>query len=135
MPPHNTMNGPINSGDGTPYDQLDPRGSITRPFTLQEALPYSPQTSVLPFVPGKSPSRPFLLLPTPRTISDTRKDLIPDPRLGSGSPVQPLTNLFPSSHDFDRLNKEASHQEHLPKSVRHTVEYVLQDIMPAKRTQ
>ncbi|KFA71516.1 hypothetical protein S40288_08628 [Stachybotrys chartarum IBT 40288] len=135
MPPHNTMNGPINSGDGNPYDQLDPRGSITRPFTLQEALPYSPQTSVLPFVPGKSPSRAFLLLPTPRIISDARKDLIPDPRLGSGSPVQPLTNLFPSSHDFDRLNKEASHQEHLPKSVRHTVEYVLQDIMPAKRTQ
>jgi cohesin loading factor subunit SCC2 len=36
--------------------------AITRPFTLQESLPYSPQTSTIPFISGP-PSPFFDMLP------------------------------------------------------------------------
>ncbi|KAF5659302.1 cohesin loading factor subunit scc2 [Fusarium heterosporum] len=100
-----------------PNGQLAPTGienngpSITRPFTLQESLPYSPQTSTIPFI----------------------SDIIPDPVLGSGSPALPLTDLF-QSHDFDNLNREAAGHTSMPRNVKQAVDHVVQDIKPSQRT-
>ncbi|KAH7328333.1 sister chromatid cohesion protein Mis4 [Stachybotrys elegans] len=105
------MNGTHN-GLGSQHGQSNARKNFSRPLTVPEAVPFFPQTATIPFLP----------------------DIIPDPTIGSGSPALPLSNLF-STHEFERLNKEALSQDHLPKSVKHTVEYVLQDIMPPKRTQ
>lgn len=44
-------NGPRN-GFGAFQGSTQARHSISRPFTLQESLPYSPQTSTVPFLPG-----------------------------------------------------------------------------------
>ncbi|KAH6958562.1 sister chromatid cohesion C-terminus-domain-containing protein [Fusarium avenaceum] len=85
--------------------------AITRPFTLQESLPYSPQTSTIPFI----------------------SDIIPDPVLGSGSPALPLTDLF-QFHEFDSLNREAAGQAQMPRNVKQAVDHVLQDIKPSQRT-
>ncbi|KAF5559906.1 cohesin loading factor subunit SCC2 [Fusarium phyllophilum] len=86
-------------------------GIIARPFTLQEALPYSPQTSTIPLI----------------------SDIIPDPVLGSGSPALPLTDLF-QTHDFDNLNKEAAGHNQMPRNVKQAVDHVLQEIKPSQRT-
>jgi hypothetical protein len=110
MESHNP-NHPYN-GVGSQQERPDPRSAISRPFTLQEALPYSPQTSTVPFIP----------------------DIIPDPTIGSGSPAPPVTSLF-TRHEFERLNEEAGNQDQLPKSVKHAVEYVLQDLIPTRKTQ
>ncbi|KAL7937946.1 sister chromatid cohesion C-terminus domain-containing protein [Trichoderma chlorosporum] len=85
--------------------------AISRPFTLQESLPYSPQTSTVPFVP----------------------EIIPDPNLGFGSPAPSISDLFPHS-DFDRLNKEALGQPHLPRNTKQAVDLVLHEIKPSQRT-
>ncbi|KAI3402149.1 hypothetical protein diail_78 [Diaporthe ilicicola] len=58
---------------------------FARPFTLQEALPYSPFTSVIPF----------------------ESDIIPTPNLGPGPSSSRLADLVPR-HDFDNLNRDAA---------------------------
>ncbi|POS78557.1 hypothetical protein DHEL01_v203054 [Diaporthe helianthi] len=58
---------------------------FSRPFTLQEALPYSPFTSVIPF----------------------ESDIIPTPNLGPGPSSSRLADLVPR-HDFDNLNRDAA---------------------------
>jgi hypothetical protein len=37
--------------------------------------------------------------------------------------------------EYDRLNEEAANQDQLPKSVKHAVDYILQDLMPSRKTQ
>ncbi|KAF4456998.1 hypothetical protein F53441_1013 [Fusarium austroafricanum] len=93
------------------FAQTGTEEGITRPFTLQEALPYSPQTSTIPLI----------------------SDIIPDPILGSGSPALPLTDLF-KNHDFNNLNKEAAGHNQMPRNVKQAVEHVYQDIKPSQRT-
>ncbi|KAF4994136.1 hypothetical protein FDECE_13212 [Fusarium decemcellulare] len=85
--------------------------TFSRPFTLQESLPYSPQTSTIPFI----------------------SDIIPDPILGSGSPALPISDLF-QTHEFNNLNKEAVGQHQMPRNVKQAVDHVLQDIKPSQRT-
>ncbi|EHK22205.1 uncharacterized protein TRIVIDRAFT_54282 [Trichoderma virens Gv29-8] len=87
------------------------QNAISRPFTLQESLPYSPQTSTVPFVP----------------------EIIPDPNLGFGSPAPSVSDLFPHN-DYERLNKEALGQPHLPRNTRQAVDFVLHEIKPSQRT-
>ncbi|KAF9873199.1 AT hook domain-containing protein [Colletotrichum karsti] len=84
-----------------------------RPFTLPEALPYSPQTSVIPFT----------------------SDLIPDPTIGSGSLAASVSHLF-SSQEYDNLNKEATgpNQNHGLKHLKYAVDHVLHDLKPNQRT-
>ncbi|KAF4983069.1 hypothetical protein FZEAL_1437 [Fusarium zealandicum] len=93
---------------GTP----NPNPAIARPFTLQESLPYSPQTSTIPFI----------------------SDIIPDPTLGSGSPALPISDLF-QALEFNSLNKEATGQHQMPRNVKQAIDHVLQDIKPSQRTQ
>ncbi|PTB70757.1 DNA repair and meiosis protein [Trichoderma citrinoviride] len=87
------------------------QNAISRPFTLQESLPYSPQTSTVPFV----------------------SEIIPDPSLGFGSPAPSISDLFPHS-EYERLNKEALGQPHLPRSTKQAVDLVLHEIKPSQRT-
>ncbi|KAH6895844.1 sister chromatid cohesion C-terminus-domain-containing protein [Thelonectria olida] len=85
--------------------------SIPRPFTLQESLPYSPQTSTIPFI----------------------SDIIPDPSLGSGTPALPISDLFQTG-EFDALNRDAYGQAQMPRNMKQAVDHVLQDMKPSQRT-
>ncbi|KAH8912796.1 ARM repeat-containing protein [Coniochaeta sp. PMI_546] len=57
--------------------------AFNRPFTIQEALPYTPFTSIAPI----------------------HSDVIPTPNLGSGSPATELTDAVATT-DFEALNAE-----------------------------
>jgi cohesin loading factor subunit SCC2 len=62
-------------------------------------------------------------------------DIIPDPSIGSGSPAEPVSQLFPR-HEFDNLNNEAvTGQDQQSKSIKQAVDFVLHDMKPAQRTQ
>ncbi|GAB0133744.1 hypothetical protein EsDP_00002141 [Epichloe bromicola] len=110
MAPYNT-NGPKN-GVETRQTSGAPNINLARPFTLQESLPYSPQTSTAPFLP----------------------DIIPDPNVGSGSPALGIRDLYPTQ-DFDKVNYEAANSPNGPKNLKQTVDHVLHDLKPSKRTQ
>ncbi|WQF86035.1 Putative armadillo-like helical, sister chromatid cohesion domain, Scc2/Nipped-B family [Colletotrichum destructivum] len=105
------QNGPPNGGYMQP--QVADQRSMARPFTLPEALPYSPQTSVIPFTP----------------------DLIPEPTLGSGSLASSISHMF-NSQEYDSLNKEATgqNQNHGLKHLKYAVDHVLHDLKPNQRT-
>ncbi|KAG6086254.1 hypothetical protein E4U15_000812 [Claviceps sp. LM218 group G6] len=110
MAPYNT-NGPKNGADeGTSSGA--PSNQVFRPFTLQESLPFSPQTSIAPFLP----------------------DIIPDPCVGSGSPSLGISDLY-STQEFDKVNQEASFTANSPKNLKQTVDHVLHDLKPSMRTQ
>ncbi|EEY14978.1 conserved hypothetical protein [Verticillium alfalfae VaMs.102] len=100
--------GPVNGTYGQPQPSFHEHS--VRPFTLQEALPYSPQTSVVPFT----------------------ADLIPDPTVGSGLPASSIAHLF-SNKDFDQLNRQAS-QDPNSKQLKHAVDHLLQELRPNQRT-
>ncbi|KAG7138457.1 Protein rad9 like protein [Verticillium longisporum] len=100
--------GPANGTYGQPQPSFHEHS--VRPFTLQEALPYSPQTSVVPFT----------------------ADLIPDPTVGSGLPASSIAHLF-SNKDFDQLNRQAS-QDPNSKQLKHAVDHLLQELRPNQRT-
>ncbi|KAK0718261.1 hypothetical protein B0T26DRAFT_712582 [Lasiosphaeria miniovina] len=92
--PSNTEpNGPQSSGGdggGGPF--------FTRPFTLLEALPYTPFTSIVPIDSG-------LILP---------------PSIGAASPAPSLNDLI-SSQDFDALNQEAQTHDTASKRLQQTM--------------
>lgn len=119
------MNGPTNRNL-----QTDLNASIVRPFTLQEALPYSPQTSTVPFVPGKSMLRAVPAFG--RRL--TQVDIIPDPSLGSGSAALSVTNLFPRD-EYESINQEGLSQGPSSKMVKQAADFVLQDVRSSNRTQ
>ncbi|KAL6898409.1 sister chromatid cohesion C-terminus domain-containing protein [Trichoderma evansii] len=110
MQPHN-MENPENGLSAHHSGPADSQTTISRPFTLQESLPYSPQTSTVPFV----------------------SEIIPDPNIGFGSPAPSVSDIFPQ-HDFNRLNKEALGQPHLPRNTKQAVDLVLHEIKPSQRT-
>ncbi|KAL2166340.1 hypothetical protein VTG60DRAFT_2922 [Thermothelomyces hinnuleus] len=95
--PHAVPNS--NSQGGQP----PPAMAFTRPFTLYEALPYTPFSSIAPFNSG----------------------VIPSPSISSASPAPPVTDLIPGS-DFAALNQEAANHHHsLPsKRVQQAVAHV-----------
>lgn len=123
------MNGPQN-GVGSLHEESNVAATISRPFTLQQALPYSPQTSTVPFIPCTQ------IYPACLCVCKTNQipDIIPDPTIGSGSPAEPVSNLFPR-HEFDNLNNEASGQDQSSKNIKQAVDFVLHDMKPSQRTQ
>lgn len=129
MASHN-RNGPENGASFFDDPGLS-SSDIARPFTLQESLPYSPQTSTVPFLPGENDPAGILTMGTEVEIPNLipSLDIIPDPSVGSGSPSLQISDLF-STQDFDRVNQEA-----VGKSFKQTVDHVLHDLKPAKRTQ
>ncbi|KAI5866641.1 ARM repeat-containing protein [Durotheca rogersii] len=92
---------------GSAYQQQD--GS--KPFTLTEALPYTPFTSVFPFEP----------------------DIINNPTIGSGPLAPSLADLV-SREDYDALNKEAENSTP-SKRVEESLEFVQHLLRPDKITQ
>lgn len=143
-------------GGSANHGAAAPQNAISRPFTLQESLPYSPQTSTVPFVSGEPTTVSLLDIPTllwpicfpllyrgassrplhvgkPLTLL-IPLEIIPDPSLGLGSPAPSISDLFPHS-EYERLNKEALGQPHLPRSTKQAVDLVLHEIKPSQRTQ
>ncbi|OAA62309.1 Armadillo-type fold protein [Cordyceps fumosorosea ARSEF 2679] len=105
------MNGPQN-GLSSRREEMNIAATISQPLTLQQALPYSPQTSTVPFIPY----------------------IIPDPSIGSGSPAEPVSGLFPRQ-EFDNLNEAAAGTDQQSKNIKQAVDFVLHDMKPAQRTQ
>ncbi|KAK1759475.1 sister chromatid cohesion C-terminus-domain-containing protein [Echria macrotheca] len=96
-------------------DMESPAGAsqmFTRPFTLYEALPYTPFTSIVPIHSG----------------------LLPAPSIGSASPAPSLSDIVPS-HDFDGLNEQARTGEGFSKHLQQTVNQVQQIIKHNKVTE
>jgi len=93
--------------------QPPPTMAFTRPFTLYEALPYTPFSSIAPFDSGRF-SQPhecghsrisrYVQLLTHLFLSP---GIIPSPSISSASPAPPVTDLVPGN-DFAALNQEAT---------------------------
>ncbi|KAI1335460.1 sister chromatid cohesion protein Mis4 [Xylariaceae sp. FL0016] len=86
-----------------------PHRDNSKPFTLNEALPYTPFTSVFPFEP----------------------DILNNPTIGSGPIARPVADLV-SHDDFNLLNQEAAD----PNQARHldgSLEWV-QNLLKNERT-
>ncbi|KOS17431.1 Protein rad9 [Escovopsis weberi] len=108
----NHVNGPENGSDSHADSwRSELESTISRPLTLQESLPYSPQTVTAPFIP----------------------DLVIDPSIGSSSSTLRISDLFPR-HEFDRLNKEAVSQGQMTRGAKQAVDLVLHDLKPSQRT-
>jgi len=71
-----------------------------RPYTLQEALPYTPFTSIFPF----------------------QSDIINTPTIGSGPLAPPVAGLLPRD-DLQALNREASENPH-SKRVEGSLDFI-----------
>ncbi|KAI0972695.1 hypothetical protein F4678DRAFT_48808 [Xylaria arbuscula] len=91
--------------------QPDEQQLRTRPFTLDEALPYTPFTSVFPF----------------------DSDILSNPTIGTGSFAPSLANLVPKD-DFDALNYEAGNSTQ-SKRLEGSLEYVQNLLKPEKITK
>ncbi|KAI0175945.1 ARM repeat-containing protein [Hypoxylon sp. FL1284] len=83
----------------------------SKPFTVNEAIPYTPFTSVFPFEP----------------------EIINNPTIGSG-PIAPSLADFVSKEDYDALNWEASSSGH-SKRVDGSLEFVQHLLKADKITQ
>ncbi|KAI0845149.1 putative SCC2 protein [Daldinia vernicosa] len=108
----NGQNGMVPHFDQQAYPQASPdvlqRQNGSRPFTLNEALPYTPFTSVFPFEP----------------------DIISNPTIGSGPFAPSLTRLV-SREDYDALNQEAENSGH-SKRIEGSLEFV-QNLLKADK--
>ncbi|KAI1799852.1 putative SCC2 protein [Daldinia bambusicola] len=106
------QNGMAPQFDQQGYSQPDPevyqRQNGPRPFTLSEALPYTPFTSVFPFEP----------------------DIISNPAIGSG-PLAPSLSRLVSKEDYGTLNQEAANPS-LSKRVEGSLEFI-QNLLKADR--
>ncbi|KAK0714986.1 sister chromatid cohesion C-terminus-domain-containing protein [Lasiosphaeris hirsuta] len=91
------QNGPPDYNNERPVSFGEPP-AFTRPFTLYEAIPYTPFTSIVPFDSG----------------------VLPAPSIGSASPAPCLNDLIPSQ-DFETLNNEGRDQKLPSKRLQHTV--------------
>ncbi|KAJ8129346.1 hypothetical protein O1611_g4286 [Lasiodiplodia mahajangana] len=96
-----------------PDMQSHERQFRTRPFTLEEALPYTPFTSVFPF--------------------DSGKYILNNPTIGAGSFAPSLANLV-SRDDYDALNHEAENS-HQSRRLESSLEYVQNLLKPEKITK
>ncbi|KAI0409530.1 hypothetical protein F4802DRAFT_544373 [Xylaria palmicola] len=96
----------LQSSDGQPHGQ--PR---TRPFSVEEALPYTPFTSVFPF----------------------NAEILSNPSIGAGSFAPSLANLV-SRDDYDALNYEAENSI-ASKRLDNSLEYVQNLLKPEKITK
>ncbi|GAB1318854.1 Sister chromatid cohesion protein 2 [Madurella fahalii] len=96
-------NGPFYgaSDSGAQGAQLPAGAAFSRPFTLHEALPYTPFSSIAPF----------------------DSSVLPSPSIGSASPAPPVNDLVPST-EFAALNQEALSQDTPSKRLQQMVSQV-----------
>ncbi|KAI3320060.1 hypothetical protein HD806DRAFT_245893 [Xylariaceae sp. AK1471] len=95
----------------SPDLQPEGRQLRTRPFSLEEALPYTPFTSVFPF----------------------DSDILSNPTIGAGSFAPSLADLV-SRDDFDALNSEAEYPNQ-SRRLDGSLEYVQNLLRPEKITK
>ncbi|KAI1381775.1 ARM repeat-containing protein [Hypoxylon crocopeplum] len=93
------------------HQQQQQQRDNAKPFTFNEALPYTPFTSVFPFEP----------------------DIISNPTIGSG-PLAPSLATLVSREDYDALNKETENPNH-SKRVEGSLEFVQHLLKAEKITQ
>ncbi|KAL2890372.1 Protein rad9 [Ceratocystis lukuohia] len=100
-----------NSNGASPFKR--PEAIIQhRPFTLHEALPYSPHTSVVPFA----------------------YDLIPEPASGSGHLTSSVAELF-IHNEFDKLNQDGlAADPAIQKNVKKVADFLLHDLKSSIKT-
>lgn len=125
--------GPDGAQNGFPPSAQQTGGQqllFTRPLTLQEALPYSPFTSVVPFESGRLAA---IIRPDPSTKADQTIDIIPTPDLGAGPSSSNLSDLVPR-HDYENLNKEAANLSSTSRRVEQTVEHFQNLLAPGRLT-
>ncbi|KAJ0115273.1 hypothetical protein J7T55_012549 [Diaporthe amygdali] len=100
------------NGVGSSAQSSGHQPRFSRPFTLQEALPYSPFTSVIPF----------------------ESDIIPTPNLGAGPSSSRLADLVPR-HDFDNLNRDAANSSSTSRRLEQSLEHVQNLLKPNRMAQ
>ncbi|TGJ84944.1 hypothetical protein E0Z10_g3823 [Xylaria hypoxylon] len=112
--------------------QSDERQLRTRPFSLQEALPYTPFTSLLLLcllvIPLVDTQTPFTL-----PFHDRPTDILSNPTIGAGSFAPSLANLVPRD-EYDALNYEAENSNQ-SKRLDNSLEYVQNLLKPEKITK
>ncbi|KAK0637257.1 hypothetical protein B0T17DRAFT_481952 [Bombardia bombarda] len=91
----------LQDGTNRAPQQSGERPAFSRPFTLHEALPYTPFTSIVPF----------------------NSIVLPAPSIGSASPAPTVNDLI-STQDFDALNQEAQGQAGPSKRLQQTLSQV-----------
>lgn len=107
--------------NGVPNGTVAPSGPsaqpprYTRPFTLQEALPYTPFSSIGPFDCSEYTLVSSGILPTNRY---SRADILPSPSIGSPAPS--ITDSI-SRQYFDLLNQEAESQPTTSKRLQQSL--------------
>lgn len=112
-----THNGPPHAvpDSGAHAAQPPAAAPFSRPFTLYEALPYTPFSSIAPFDSGRFRGHTCDTRRHPvgfnrrLTFHPNSTGVLPPPSIGSASPAPPLTDLVPG-FDFAALNQEAAAQ-------------------------
>lgn len=126
--PNGAQNGSI-----PPAQPGGQQARFSRPFTLQEALPFSPFTSVMPFESGRciavSSLKEYATRPTDRCV-----DIIPTPELGAGPSSSNLAQHVPQN-DFVNLNQEAANPSSTSRRLEQTLDHLQNLLSPARLTQ
>jgi hypothetical protein len=125
--------GPV--GNRVSQPSMSTSQSLSRPFTLYEALPYTPFTSIVPFDSGTFAqcalahlnlvvvfisyfARTLLFTDAPQLAG-----ILPAPTIGSVSPAPSLIDLV-TSQEFDALNQEALAHDPLPRRLQQTANQI-----------
>ncbi|KAJ9148889.1 Sister chromatid cohesion protein [Pleurostoma richardsiae] len=106
------QNGVPNGANPGPQHSAAQDSSFSRPFTLYEALPYTPFTSA--------------------SIVPLESDIIPTPTLGSGSLASSLAQVVPRQ-DYDTLSKEAANRSK-SQQLEQALDQVQQYLNPSRIT-
>jgi cohesin loading factor subunit SCC2 len=107
---------PLSSQPSQPPARQD---QFSRPFTIEEALPYTPFTSIVPINSGMV-SCPLTLVFLSGLANGFGIDIIPTPNLGSASPATALTDTVATS-DFETLNAELRSGQPASKRLEHAL--------------
>lgn len=130
---HPILNGRTNGSNGH-HTVNGTRRTRSRPPTVEEALPYSPFSSVAPFNSGtiRQPSS------TNNLLISSRIDIIPLPRTG----LRSSTSLFSTATErdearrgLDGLNYDASDPYKTSQRLQQTLQDLKQLLQPEKISQ
>lgn len=120
---HAIQHGAANRSNGSNAQNL-PRRTRTRPPTVDEALPFSPFSSVVPFNSGKHP-QPSQATINLNLLSTPTLDIIPTPSIG----LRSSASLFSTAAERDEarqglegLNREAANPHQTSQRLQQTLE-------------
>jgi cohesin loading factor subunit SCC2 len=133
------------NGDAQSSRSSSDQQAFLRPFTLTEALPYTPFTSVVTFDSGEHGHPRFVPRRTLQVgaksfgeanlfLQNQHADVIPIPSLGAGLPAPSVLDLV-STKDFDALNKEAVNAPTGSQRLEHGLTTIQHLLDPQRITQ